>query len=194
MRSRRLLIDQAVVVVLAALALLGGCAGGPSAAGRAKTEPPHLDAPWIPSAPAVITVMLDAAGVSPGDTLYDLGCGEGEIVIAAAQRGARGVGVDLDPERIVNARRNATRAGVADRVTFVEQDLFKTDLSPATVVTLYLGPDVNRRLRPKLLSELRPGARIVSHDFSLGDWTPDRTIPVQQAPGHVVYLWRVPPR
>jgi hypothetical protein len=79
-------------------------------------------------------------------------------------------------------------------VTFIEQDLFATDISGATVVTLYLGPDVNRRLRPKLLSELRPGTRIVSHDFSLGDWTPERTIPVPQVPGHVVYLWHVPPR
>ena len=114
--------------------------------------------------------MLEAAHVGFGDTLYDLGCGEGEIVIAAARRGARGVGVDIDPERIVNARRNAALAGVTDRVTFIEQDLFQTDVSPASVVTLYLGPDVNRRLRPKLLSELRPGARIVSHDFSMGDW------------------------
>jgi len=177
---------------LIGLALLGGCAGTPSS--RPTAAAPNLDAPWIPSAPAVIAVMLDAAGVSVDDTVYDLGCGEGEIVIAAARRGARGVGVDLDPERIVNARRNAERAGVSDRVTFVEQDLFKTDVRPATVVTLYLGPDVNRRLRPKLLSELRPGTRIVSHDFSMGDWNPERTIPVQQAPGHVVYLWRVPPR
>jgi ribosomal protein L11 methylase PrmA len=104
--------------------------------------------------------------------VYDLGCGEGEVVIAAALRGARGVGVDLDPERITNARANAARAGVTEHVTFVEQDLFATDVSRATVVTLYLGPEVNRRLRPKLLRELRPGTRIVSHDFSMGDWTP----------------------
>ena len=98
------------------------------------------------------------------------------------------------PERIANARLNATRAGVTDRVTFVLQDLFATDVSPATVVTLYLGPDVNRRLRPKLLRELRPGTRIVSHDFSLGDWSPEQTVSVPQAPGHQVFLWRVPPR
>ena len=138
--------------------------------------------------------MLDAAQVGPGDVVYDLGCGEGEIVIAAAQRGARGVGVDLDPARIANARVNAARAGVTDRVMFVVRDLFTTDLSPATVVTLYLGPQVNRRLRPKLLRELRPGARIVSHDFSLGDWAPERAVSVPQAPGHRVLLWRVPPR
>jgi precorrin-6B methylase 2 len=153
-----------------------------------------LDAPWIPSAPAVIAAMMSVAEVGPGDVVYDLGCGEGEIVIAAAQRGARGVGVDLDPERITNARANAARAGVSDRVTFIEQDLFATDVSPATVVTLYLGPEVNRRLRPKLLRELRPGTRIVSHDFSLGDWPPERTIHVRQVPGHRVLLWRVPER
>jgi SAM-dependent methyltransferase len=181
---------------LVMLTLLGGCAAAPSAPAPAPAiaAPPKLDAPWIPSAPAVISAMLAAANVGVGDTLYDLGCGEGEIVIAAALRGARGVGVDIDPERIVNARRNAAKAGVTDRVTFIEQDLFATDISGATVVTLYLGPDVNRRLRPKLLSELRPGTRIVSHDFSLGDWTPERTIPVPQVPGHVVYLWHVPPR
>jgi precorrin-6B methylase 2 len=153
-----------------------------------------LDAPWIPSAPAVIAAMMSVAEVGPGDVVYDLGCGEGEIVIAAAHRGARGVGVDLDPERITTARANAARAGVSDRVTFIEQDLFATDVSPATVVTLYLGPEVNRRLRPKLLRELRPGARIVSHDFSLGDWTPERIILVRELPGHRVLLWRVPGR
>jgi precorrin-6B methylase 2 len=171
-------------VAVLGLAVLAGCA--PLA--------PELDAPWVPSAPAVITAMLDVATVGAGDVVYDLGCGEGEIVIAAALRGARGVGVDLDPQRITNARRNAARAGVTDRVTFVEQDLFTTDVRPATVVTIYLGPDVNRRLRPKLLAELRPGTRIVSHDFSLGDWQPERRVSVPQAPGHQVMLWRVPAR
>jgi ribosomal protein L11 methylase PrmA len=142
----------------------------------------------------VIEVMLDVAQVGPGDVVYDLGCGEGEIVIAAALRGARGVGVEIDPERIANARLNAARAGVTERVTFLEQDLFRTDVSAATVVTLYLGPEVNRRLRPKLLRELRAGTRIVSHDFSLGDWPPERTVPVPRAPGHQVLLWRVPAR
>ena len=169
------------VAVVAGLFALAGCA-------------PRLDAVWIPSPPAVITAMLETAQVGPGDVVYDLGCGEGEILIAAARRGARGVGVDLDPVRIANARLNAARAGVTDQVTLVVQDLFATDVSPATVVTLYLGPEVNRRLRPKLLRELRPGARIVSHDFSLGDWEPERAVPVPQAPGHRVLLWRVPPR
>ena len=180
---------------LVALVLLAGCAAAPAAVPAGARMAPRIDVVWVPSSPEVIRAMLDVAKVGPGDVVYDLGCGEGEIVIAAAARhGARGVGVDIDPERIANARLNAARAGVTDRVTFIEQDLFATDVSAATVVTLYLGPDLNRRLRPKLQRELRPGTRIVSHDFSMGDWTPDRTIPVQQAPGHVVYLWRVPPR
>jgi ribosomal protein L11 methylase PrmA len=177
-----------------ALALIVGCAAAHATTAVVARPAPQLDVVWVPSAPEVIAAMLEAAKVGPGDTVYDLGCGEGEIVIAAARRGARGVGVDLDPERIANARSNATRAGVTNLVTFIERDLFATDVSAATVVTLYLGPDVNRRLRPKLLRELRPGTRIVSHDFSLGDWVPERTISVPQAPGHVVYLWRVPPR
>jgi SAM-dependent methyltransferase len=182
-----------VLVWLLASALLGGCAGCSPPAPAARPAP-RLDVAWVPSAPEVITAMLDAAQVGPADLVYDLGCGEGEIVIAAAQRGARGVGVDIDPERIVNARRNAAKAGVTDRVRFVEQDLFLTDVRAATVVTLYLLPELNERLRPKLLSELRPGARIVSHDFGMGDWVPERTVEVELSRLHRVLLWRVPTR
>ena len=190
MRTRAL-----VAASFTALTLLAGSASAPPSGPAAARPAPKLDVVWVPSAPEVIAVMLEAAKVGPGDIVYDLGCGEGEIVIAAALHyGARGVGVDLDPERITNARLNAARAGVTDRVTFIEQDLFTTDVSGATVVTLYLGPEINRRLRPKLLRELRPGTRIVSHDFSMGEWEPERTVRVPQAPGHVVYLWRVPPR
>ena len=115
---------------LVTLTLLGGLRGRAIRRHPATATAPKLDAPWIPSAPAVIAVMLEAAHVGFGDTLYDLGCGEGEIVIAAARRGARGVGVDIDPERIVNARRNAAQAGVTDRVTFIEQDLFADRREP----------------------------------------------------------------
>jgi SAM-dependent methyltransferase len=183
----------ALAAAIVALTLFGGCAWSPAA--NPSSPAAKLDVVWVPSAPEVITAMLEAANVGPGDVVYDLGCGEGEILIAAAARyGARGVGVDLDPERIRNARLNAAEAGVIDRVTFIEQDLFTTDVTPATVVTLYLLPELNERLRPKLLRDLRPGARIVSHDWGIGDWTPERTIEVPLARVHRVFLWRVPAR
>jgi SAM-dependent methyltransferase len=180
-----------LAVALAALTLLAGCAAVPP---TAQTETgPKLDVIWVPSPPEVIAAMLSAAKVGPEDLVYDLGCGEGEILIAAAkQYGARGVGVDLDPVRIRNARVNAANAGVADRITFIQHDLFKTDVRPATVVTLYLLPELNERLRPKLLKELKPGTPIVSHDFGMGDWTPERTIEVSLTRVHRVLLWRVP--
>jgi tRNA G37 N-methylase Trm5 len=186
MRTRTVLTTP-----LAVLLLLVGCAMAPT---TTQTEsPPKLDVIWVPSPPEVIAAMLSAAKVGPQDVVYDLGCGEGEILITAAkQYGARGVGVDLDPVRIRNAKRNAVTAGVADRITFIQQDLFKTDVRPATVVTLYLLPELNERLRPKLLKELKPGTPIVSHDFGMGDWTPERTIEVSLTRVHRVLLWRVP--
>jgi SAM-dependent methyltransferase len=169
---------------------LAGCAG---AAPVADVPRPKLDVVWVPSAPEVIRTMLETAKVGPDDVVYDLGCGNGEIVIAAAKLyGARAVGVDLDPARIRQARLDAAQAAVTDRVTFVEQDLFATDVSPATVVTLYLLPELNERLRPKLVRELRPGARIVSHDFGIADWVPERTVEVLLARTHRVFLWRIP--
>jgi len=177
------------------LLLLGGCAGF-SPAPTTSAPPPNLDVIFVATDLAVVYAMLEAAGVGSGDVVYDLGCGDGRIVIAAAQRyGARGVGVDLDPERIREARDNASRAGVADRVTFVQGDLFATDVSGATVVALYLSPEINLRLRPKLFGELRPGSRVVSHQFDMGDWAPDRSleVAVAGAPRRVV-LWRMPGR
>jgi SAM-dependent methyltransferase len=177
---------------LAVLVLLAGCAVAEAPRAPAR---PKLDVVWVPSPPEVITAMLEAAGVGPSDLVYDLGCGEGEILIEAARRyGARGVGVDLDPVRIKNARANAERAGVADRITFIEQDLFKTDVRPATVVTLYLLPELNVRLRPTLLRDLRPGTPVVSHDFDMGDWPPERTIELSLTRIHRVFLWRSPRR
>jgi SAM-dependent methyltransferase len=156
---------------------------------------PGQEVPDVRTPLVVVNEMLRLGAVTADDVIYDLGSGDGRIVIAAARdRGARGVGFEIDPALVAQAAERARRLGLAERVTFRQDDLFQADLREATVVTLYLSPDLNRRLRPKLLSELRPGARIVSHDFSLGDWTPDRTIPVTQAPGHVVYFWRVPPR
>lgn len=176
---------------LVALALLAGCASTTDTASRPT---PKLDVVWVPTPPEVIAVMLDLANVGPKDLVYDLGCGEGEILIAAAKRGARGVGVDLDPVRIKNARANAKQAGVADKLTFFEQDLFKTDISKATVVTLYLLPELNERLRPTLLKVLKPGTPVVSHDFAMGDWQPEKTVEISLTRTHRAYLWRIPPR
>lgn len=174
-----------------AVTLFAGCAGAGVPAAPAG---PRLDVVWVASDPAVVAEMLRLAAVGPDDLVYDLGCGDGRIVITAAKRyGARGVGIDLDPARIREARANAERAGVSHLVRFVEGDLFETDLRDATVVTLYLGEDVNRRLRPKLLRELRAGARIVSHDYDLGDWAPAASAEVPLVNRvHRVYLWRVP--
>jgi SAM-dependent methyltransferase len=149
------------------------------------------DVVFVPTPPEVVDAMLKTAKVSSKDLVYDLGCGDGRVVIAAAKQfGARGVGVDIDPVRIKEARANAQAAGVADRVKFVEGDLFETDLRPATVVTLYLLETLNQKLQPKLVTELRPGTRIVSHAFGMGPWTPDKELTVG---GRRVYLWTIPP-
>jgi precorrin-6B methylase 2 len=132
------------------------------------------DVPFVPTDDAVVAAMLRLAAVTPDDVLYDLGCGDGRIVIAAAKRyGARGVGVDIDPRRIVECRENAARAGVGDRVAFLEQSFFEVDLRPASVLALYLLPSMNIRLRPKMLAEMRPGSRVVSNHFEIGDWRAD---------------------
>lgn len=152
--------------------------------------PPHLDVPYVPSPNPVVEGMLKLAGVKSGDTVYDLGCGDGRIVITAAKTyGAKGVGVDINPERIEEARANAKSARVEDKVKFEENDLFKANIANATVVTLYLLPDVNVRLKPKLLKELKPGTRIVSHSFDMGDWKPEKDELIE---GRHIYLWTVP--
>jgi SAM-dependent methyltransferase len=177
----------ALVLCLAWPALLGGCqvAAGPSVPARA------LDVPYEPTSPEIVQAMLRLGRVRPDDVVYDLGCGDGRIVVEAARLGARGVGVDLDPERIREARANARAAGVEGRVELRLGDLFETDVRPATVVMLYLWPEVNLRLRPKLLAELRPGTRVVSHTHDMGDWRPQETTVVS---GHRLYLWIIPAR
>ncbi|MBH8552035.1 class I SAM-dependent methyltransferase [Nostocaceae cyanobacterium CENA357] len=148
------------------------------------------DVPYVPTPEAVVDAMLEVAKVGKDDVLYDLGSGDGRIVNTAAQKyGTRGVGIDINPERIQEANANAQKAGVTDRVQFIQQDLFNTDFSEATVVTLYLLPDINLKLRPKLLRELKPGTRIVSHAFDMGDWKPQQTLTVD---GRQVYYWVVP--
>jgi SAM-dependent methyltransferase len=176
--------------VAALLALGLGCARAP--ARPAEVRPRQPDVPFVRTHDRLVDLMLGVAGVTAKDQLYDLGCGDGRIVIAAATKhGARGVGVDIDPKRVAESRENARRAGVTDRVSFMEKDLFETDVAGATVVTLYLLPEVNLKLRPKLLAELRPGARVASHQYDMGEWRPDRTV---ELGGSTVYLWVIPAR
>ena len=160
-----------------------------------ESSRPKLDVPYVPTPESVVAKMLELAKVNKNDVVYDLGSGDGRIVITAAQKhGARGVGYDIDPQRIKEANANAQGAGVTDRVRFVQGDLFQADLSEASVVTLYLLPDINLKLRPKLLKELKPGTRIVSHNYGLGDWEPMRTETVDTGTGeHFVFYWVVPP-
>ncbi len=149
------------------------------------------DVVFIPTPQPVVDRMMDLAGVGPNDVVYDLGCGDGRMVIAAIRHGARrAVGVDIDPKRIAESRANARAAGVEDRVQFIQGDLFQTDLSEATVIAIYLLPELNMRLRPKLL-QLRPGTRIVSHAFDMGDWKPQRE---EEVDGKTISLWTVPAR
>jgi len=147
------------------------------------------DVPYVPTPPEVVEAMLKLANVTSNDVVYDLGCGDGRIVItAASEYGASGVGFDINPERISEARENAKAAGVEGRVHFTEQNLFDADISNASVVTLYLLSSVNLKLRPKLWRELKPGTRVVSHLFSMGDWKPDQEINVD---GRRVFLWTI---
>ena len=163
------------------------CAPVVLAQNRQPAHPP--DVPFVPSPNVVVEGMLKLANVHKGDRVVDLGCGDGRIVIMAAQMGARATGVDINPERIDEAQANAKKAGVEKMVSFKEGDLFDADIHDATVVTLYLLPDVNMKLRPKLLRDLKPGTRIVSHSFNMGDWKPDKEIDVE---GRTLYLWTVP--
>jgi len=162
------------------------------AASPAFAQPPFGasgDVPYVPTPQEVVDAMLQLADVTSDDIVYDLGCGDGRIVItAASKRGARGVGFDINPERIAEANENAKTAGVTDRVRFTEENLFDADISDATVVTLYLLSSVNLKLRPKLWRELKPGTRVVSHMFDMGDWEPEKQITVD---GRRVYLWTI---
>ncbi|MBY0226077.1 MAG: class I SAM-dependent methyltransferase [Hyphomicrobium sp.] len=151
---------------------------------------PKLDVPYVPTPQPVVDKMLDMAGVTKNDVVIDLGSGDGRIpVTAAKQYGAKAIGVDINPERIREAQQNARAAGVEDKVEFKQQDLFKTDLGEATVLTMYLLAGVNMKLRPRILTELEPGTRVVSHSFDMGDWKPERTETVD---GRTIHFWTVP--
>lgn len=159
--------------------------------GPAQAQPPRLDVPYVPTPEPVVAHMLELADIGPDDYVIDLGSGDGRIAIAAVQEhGAKAAyGIDLDPVRVSEARQNAEQLGVADKVTFEQGDLFHKDISDADVLTMYLLSTVNMRLRPVILDTLRPGTRVVSHAFSMGDWEPDRSDVIH---GSSVYLWIVP--
>jgi len=174
---------------LLARAGAGSLALGTTVSPRTAFAQQRFDVPYVPTRQVVVDEMLRLAGLGPGDFLIDLGSGDGRIVITAAREfGIRALGLDIDPQRVAEARDNAVKAGVADRVEFRQENIFNADFSRASVVTLYLLPAVNLRLRPKLLDELRPGTRVVSHDFHMDDWEPDRTLVV----GKTLYLWTIP--
>lgn len=194
-----------IIIAAAALLGLGGLYAGSSfvnsPGATAQLSEPEVraerdgrpDVVYVPTPQTVVNAMLELAEVRDGDVLYDLGSGDGRIPITAVQKfDVRAVGIDIDPERIAEANANARAAGVTDRVTFRQEDLFQSDFSDATVVTLYLLQRLNEKLKPRLLSELAPGTRIVSHAFTMGDdWPPEQTVRVD---GATIYLWTVPER
>jgi SAM-dependent methyltransferase len=157
---------------------------------QTQTTTRSPDVIYVPTPNEVVDAMLQLANTNSNDIVYDLGSGDGRIPITAAQKyNARGIGIDINPQRIREANQNARSAGVSDRVEFRQQDLFQADFSDATVVTLYLLSSLNEKLKPRLLSELKPGTRIVSHTFAMGNWQPEKTI---QVGGRNIYLWVVP--
>jgi len=177
--------------------------------GETELQQKRPEVPFVPTPEEVVAAMLRMADVDQDDVLYDLGCGDGRIVITAAKElGCRGVGIEIDLTRIQESRINASNAGVSDRVEFLHMDLFEADISQATVVTLYLLSKVNRRLRPKLFQELKPGTRVISHDFSMGEWIPEKSTVIEEKVDyvpfhdtrfvddywdkHTVYFWIIP--
>ena len=174
---------------------LGAASAEPAPAGQATAAPAQQglrqpDVIYVPTRQTVVDAMLKVANVKAGDVLYDLGCGDGRIPVTAAKLGARAVCIDIDPRRIAEANENVKKNNVGDRVRVLNQDLFTTDISEATVVSLYLLPSLNLKLRPTLWKTLKPGTRIVSHDFDMGDWKPEQTLNVD---GATVYYWTITP-
>lgn len=182
-----------LILTLTALMMTGSAMTPPPTAQPAAVPVAQERTPdviYVPTPPEVVDAMLDAVALKDGDVLYDLGSGDGRIPIAAVKRAkVKATGIDIDPQRIAEATANAKAQGVADKVTFKRADLFTSDFSDATVVTLYLLDTLNEKLRPKLLAELKPGTRIVSHAFRMGDWEPEMT---RDIGGRTIYFWRVP--
>jgi SAM-dependent methyltransferase len=177
------------------LLLVGTASSGPALSAQAAAAPAQQtlrqpDVIFVPTRQTVVDAMLKVANVKAGDLLYDLGCGDGRIPVTAAKLGAKAVCIDIDPKRIAEANENVKKNSVGDRVRVLNQDLFTTDISDANVVTLYLLPSLNLKLRPTLWKTLKPGTRIVSHDFDMGDWKPEQTLNVD---GATIYYWTITP-
>ncbi|MCD0504642.1 methyltransferase domain-containing protein [Bordetella petrii] len=191
MSATRLASPSFFIARRQALAALAAAAAVAAAPTWAQTDPVRLDVPFVPTPEDAVARMLEMGDVGPEDTVIDLGSGDGRIAIAAVRdrKARQATGIDIDPERIAEARGNAKKAGVQDRVRFVQQNLFETDISKATVLTMYLLPDVNLKLRPRILSDLAPGTRVVSHAFTMDDWESDD---YQSVDGRSLYLWIVP--
>jgi SAM-dependent methyltransferase len=193
----RIRSSWAIGAIGLALLVTAACGGARTSTPAAAPDPPPAPAPtrspdviFVPTRDEVVEGMLTLAKVSNKDVVYDMGSGDGKIVIAAARRGARGTGIDIDPQRIAEANANAKKAGVTDRVRFIHGDIFDPaiKIGDATVVTLYLLPSLNEKLMPRLKSELRPGTRIVSNSFQMGNWQPERT---ETVGGYTIYLWTI---
>jgi ribosomal protein L11 methylase PrmA len=179
---RRVLTVLTLASVLMALPL--------GAAAQEAAAPRRPDVIYVPTPEEVVEAMLQVAKVTKTDVVYDLGTGDGRIPVTAAKKyGARGVGIDIDPQRIKDANENVARSGVGDKVRIIQGDLFEANISEATVVTLYLLPSLNQKLMPKLMKELKPGTRIVSHAFDMGEWKPEQELDVN---GRKVYYWTIP--
>lgn len=184
--------DEAVVDMAEVDALAPPPAGDRAQEAPITSATREPDVVYVPTPQPVVDAMLNMADVGPGDVLYDLGSGDGRIPVTAAKRfGIRAVGIDINPDRVAEARANAEEAGVADKVTFIQGDLFEEDFSDATVVTLYLLESLNLKLRPRLLNELKPGTRVVSHAFSMGDWPAEQ---MQEIDNNTIYMWTIPER
>lgn len=195
---KQILLRSLVLLVLALGVVAGIEAAGKNEFAQVQSTPQEKspipkkgpDVQYVPTPQDVVEEMLKLADVKKDDVVYDLGCGDGRIVITAAKRyGARGVGIDIDPERIRESKEKAEKEGVADKAKFREEDLFESDIKEATVVTLYLLNSLNQKLKPKLLKDLKPGTRVVSHNFDMGEWKPEKTM---QLLGSTIYLWVIP--
>jgi SAM-dependent methyltransferase len=178
-------------LTLAAVLLLGSIPAGSLGRIQAQDAPSENKkiVPFVPTPQEVVDKMIELGGVKKGDTVYDLGSGDGRIVITAAKKGARAVGFEIDPDLVKESRENIKKGGVENLAEIRQQDILTVDLSPANVVTMYLLPDVNLKLKPNVLKQMKPGSRVVSHAFDMGDWKPDKT---ERVNGRTIYLWIVP--